>query len=225
MWQRYLPTTVWANFHSLLTHSFICYIFRPQWQRTELIIFLVHSILWTQIKFPLSFLFIFSLCPFPTHGHPLLSTTFNMWSNIPPCQICAKLLQWCPILCGPMDCSPPGSSVHGLLQARTLEWVAISFSRGSSWPRDWTQVSHIAGRRFNLWATRYQAIFDWGFPAGSDFPGGSDGKVSAYTAGGPGSIPGSPFSSRSSQPRDWTWVSHIWATREVSATWEPQSNM
>ena len=42
--------------------------------------------------------------------------------------------------------SPPGSSVHGILQARVLEWVAISFSRGSSWPRDWTQVSCIAGR-------------------------------------------------------------------------------
>ena len=53
-----------------------------------------------------------------------------------------------------MDCSPPGSSVHGILQARMLEWVAISFSRGSSWPRDWTQVSCIAGRCFTLWATR-----------------------------------------------------------------------
>ena len=57
-------------------------------------------------------------------------------------------------LCDPMDCSPPGSSVHGILQARILEWVAISFSRGSSRPRDQTQISHIAGRRFNLWATR-----------------------------------------------------------------------
>ena len=53
-----------------------------------------------------------------------------------------------------MDCSPPGSSVHGILQARILEWVAFSFSRGSSWPRDWTQVSRIRGRCFNLWATR-----------------------------------------------------------------------
>ena len=43
--------------------------------------------------------------------------------------------------CGPMNCSPPGSSVHGVIQARILEWVAISFSRGSSWPRDWTHVS------------------------------------------------------------------------------------
>ena len=53
----------------------------------------------------------------------------------------------------PTDCSLPGSSVHGILQARVLEWVAISFSRGSSQPMDWTQVSHIGGRQFNLWAT------------------------------------------------------------------------
>ena len=52
----------------------------------------------------------------------------------------------------PMDYSLPGFSVHGIFQARVLEWVAISFSRGSSWPRDWTQVSCIAGRRFTLWA-------------------------------------------------------------------------
>ena len=53
----------------------------------------------------------------------------------------------------PVDCSPPSSSVHGILQARILEWGAISFSRGSSRPRDRTQVSHIAGRRFNLCTT------------------------------------------------------------------------
>ena len=52
-----------------------------------------------------------------------------------------------------MDCSLPGSSVHGIFQARILEWVAISFSR-SSQPRDWTQVSHIIGRRFIIWAIR-----------------------------------------------------------------------
>ena len=57
-------------------------------------------------------------------------------------------------LCDPMDCSLPVSSLHGILQARVLEWVAISFSRGSSWPRDQIQVSHIPGRCFNLWATR-----------------------------------------------------------------------
>ena len=46
--------------------------------------------------------------------------------------ICARLLQPCPILCNPMDCSLPGSSIHGILQARILEWVGIPFSRGSS---------------------------------------------------------------------------------------------
>ena len=60
----------------------------------------------------------------------------------------------CQTLCDPMDCSLPGSSLHGILQARVLEWVAISFSTGSSQPRVQTQVSCIPGRRFNLWATR-----------------------------------------------------------------------
>ena len=50
----------------------------------------------------------------------------------------------------PVDCSPPGSSVHGILQARILEWVVISFSRGSSQPRDRTRVSCFAGRHFIL---------------------------------------------------------------------------
>ena len=62
--------------------------------------------------------------------------------------------QSCLTLCNPMDCSPPGSPVHGILQARLLEWVAIPFSRGSSWPRDQIQVSHIAGRFFIIWAIR-----------------------------------------------------------------------
>ena len=53
-------------------------------------------------------------------------------------------------LCDPMDCSPTGSSVYGVFQARVLEWVAISFSKGSSQPRDRTWVSCIAGRCFTL---------------------------------------------------------------------------
>ena len=52
-----------------------------------------------------------------------------------------------------MDFSPPGSSVHGILQERRLEWVAMSFSRASSPPRDWTGVSCVAGRFFTIWAT------------------------------------------------------------------------
>ena len=58
--------------------------------------------------------------------------------------------QSCPTLCDPMDCSPPGSSVYGIFQARVLEWVAISFSRGSSQPRDQIQVPCTAGRRFTV---------------------------------------------------------------------------
>ena len=58
-------------------------------------------------------------------------------------RVCVKSLQSCPTLCDPMDCSPPGSSVHGTSEARRLEWIAISFSRGSSQPRDSTHISCI----------------------------------------------------------------------------------
>ena len=60
----------------------------------------------------------------------------------------------CLTLCDPMGCSLQSSSVHGIFQARVLEWVAISFCRGSSQPRDRTRVSHIVGRRFTVCATR-----------------------------------------------------------------------
>ena len=62
--------------------------------------------------------------------------------------------QSCPNLCSPMDCSPSGTSVHEILPARILEWVAISFPRGSSQPKDRAQVSCIAGRFFINGATR-----------------------------------------------------------------------
>ena len=60
-----------------------------------------------------------------------------------------------------MDCSLPGSSIHGIFQARILEWVAISFSRGSSQSRDRTQVFHIVGRCFTVWATREVPSVPW----------------------------------------------------------------
>ena len=75
----------------------------------------------------------------------------------------ALLLQSCLTLCNPMGCSPPDFSVHEILQARILEWVAIPFSRGSSQPRDQTQVSCIAGRllesEFSLTFTEWQALW------------------------------------------------------------------
>ena len=73
----------------------------------------------------------------------------------------------CPILCDPMDCSLPSSSVHGIFQARILEWVAISFSRGSSLPRDQTCISCI-GRRllyhcapWEAWWYRLETVLTW----------------------------------------------------------------
>ena len=77
-------------------------------------------------------------------------------------EILSEVAQSCPTLCDPMDCSLPSSSVRGIFQAIVLEWIAISFSRGSSRPRDWTRVSHIVDRRFTIWATReksYQISF------------------------------------------------------------------
>ena len=69
------------------------------------------------------------------------------------------VVQLCPTLCYPVDYSPPDSSVRGIFQARILEWVAISFSRRSSWPRDWTWVFCIAGRFCPVWATREVQCF------------------------------------------------------------------
>ena len=71
----------------------------------------------------------------------LTTYSFNKWKLV------AQLYQ---TLCNPVAYSPSGSSAHGILQARILEWVAISFSGGSAWPRDWTQVSCTAGRLYSL---------------------------------------------------------------------------
>ena len=108
--------------------------------------------------------------------------------------------QSCLTLCSPMGCSPPGSSIHGILQARILERVAISYSRGSSQPRDRTCVSCIScisrrifyhcGLKTQEWPARPLPlrICVWVKRA---FPGGAEVKVSACSAGDLGSIPGS----------------------------------
>ena len=97
----------------------------------------------------------------PSPLNSLLTFPYKIWSRrrwkggvysrarfIIPCVSLTKLRL---ALRDPMGCSLLGSSVHGILQARILEWVAIPFSRGSSWPRDWTWVSCIAGRFFAIW--------------------------------------------------------------------------
>ena len=108
-----------------------------------------------------------SLVPvdFPLEGH------FTVLTRILGVQIVVVVTVSCLTLCNPMDCGPPGSSAHGILQARILEWVAMPSSRGSSWHEDWTQVSwtagrfFFAGRFFTVWAigscreTRYSAVY------------------------------------------------------------------
>ena len=70
------------------------------------------------------------------------------WCKNQKCSVLVLVTQSCPTLCDPMDCSPPGSCIHEIFQARILEWVAISFCRGSSQPRDRTQVSRIVDRLY-----------------------------------------------------------------------------
>ena len=84
----------------------------------------------------------------PVRGEP--SST----SSRPHCWVLCLVTQSSLTLCDPMDCRPPDSSVHGILQAKTLDWIAMRSSRESSQARDWTQVSDIAGRFFTNWAIR-----------------------------------------------------------------------
>ena len=111
--------------------------------------------------------------PSPSHLEP---RDLTAW----PCEkeSESEVTQSCLTLCHPMDCSPPGSSVHGILQGRTLEWVAISFSRKSSWPRDRTQVClhcrwilYLLSHQGSPWKSwimiKYEVNFEIGFAGGT----------------------------------------------------------
>ena len=87
---------------------------------------------------------------------PVLRGLFIFYTSF----VVVLIAQACLTLWDPVDCSPPGSPVHGILQARILEWVAMTSSRGSSQPRDWTQVSCIAGRFFTIWTTREALLYN-----------------------------------------------------------------
>ena len=80
--------------------------------------------------------------------------SFNPKNNTMRPLVVVELLSRARLFCDPMDCSPPGSSDNGVSQARILDWAATSFSRGSSWPRDWTHISCIGRRILYHWATR-----------------------------------------------------------------------
>ena len=85
---------------------------------------------------------------------PLSLEFFSSAGKGSACNAGSEVARSCPTLCDPVDGSLPGSAVHGIFQARILEWAAISFSRGSSQPRDRTRGSCIADRCFTVWATR-----------------------------------------------------------------------
>ena len=74
---------------------------------------------------------------------------------------CCLVTKSCLTLCDRMDCSPPGSSVHGISKARILEWVAISFSRGCSQPMEWACISHIGRQVLYHWDTREAHCITW----------------------------------------------------------------
>ena len=88
-----------------------------------------------------TYTYIYTICHILFH--------FGLSQDVEYNSLChTSVAQSCPTFCDLMDCSPPGSSVHGILQAKILEWVAISFSRGPSQPRNWTCISCIASESF-----------------------------------------------------------------------------
>ena len=99
----------------------------------------------------------------PPHLTPLSHHRALSWVSVLYRSAWVKDAQSCPTLCDTMDCNPPGFTVHGIFQARILEWFAIPFSKGSSQPRDQTKVSGIAGRFFTVWAPGKPVLYG-GFP-------------------------------------------------------------
>ena len=138
------------------------------------------------------------------------------------------LLYYSKIFCK-LNCSLPGSSIHGILQVRILEWGAIPFSRESSWPGNWTQVSCAAGRFFTIWATReaplsvlkvkvIQSRLTLCDPMDYTDHGFLQARILEWVA--------IPISRGSSRPKDQTRVSPIvgrfftsWATRQAPKYW------
>ena len=118
----------WAK--SILIPSFPWTIWHPPTVIWEIAVFPNLFVLWSQVDWVISQLYDLLAM---RKVKVLVSASDSLW---------------------PMDYSPPGSFVYGILQARILEWVAIPFSRESSCPRDWNHVSHIASRFFTIWAMR-----------------------------------------------------------------------
>ena len=159
----------------------------------------------------------------------VLLTSISLWYTTVLGPVYCLVTKSCPTLCDSIDCTPPGSSVHIILQAIILEWVAISFSRGSSWPlltQGQTWVSCIARQILYYWANWEALVGMWKVKVAQSCPtlcnpvdyivyGILQGRILEWVD--------FPFSRGSSQPRDRTQVSCIadrfftsWATREAS---------
>ena len=96
----------------------------------------------------------------------LYSSVYSCHLSLIASAAAAKLLQSCPTLCDPRDSSPPGSTIPGILQARTLKWVAISFSNAWKWKMKAKSLSHV--RLFTTpWATAYRLLHPWDSPGKS----------------------------------------------------------
>ena len=128
------------------------------------------NLLWYQVCFPkyiMYFLLISKIQHFNLWFYifnvyyPVKSLKVTSQMKLPFKVMCVLCAQLCPALWDPMNCSPPDSSVHGVFQARVLEWVAISYSRGSSWSKDQTRVSCVSriGRKILYLCTTCEAQF------------------------------------------------------------------
>ena len=139
--------------HSVFFFLVFCFLFMLTFSS-----FLIPSLFLSSL---LSLPFLFQLIKQKLHTHINIRETIYESEHV-SCSVTSDSL-W------PMDCSPPGSSIHGILQERILEWVAIPFPRQPSWPWDQAQVSCIASRFFTIWDTReahrhvyvYVYIFDY----------------------------------------------------------------
>jgi len=150
---RVTKSWTWLNWLTMHTHTVTC------WYPTVFIISLYSS----------TWLYYFKLLPRKIQLENKFIVCFSIYENpFKGTSDCSKFqcvhIQLCLTLCDPMDCSPPGSSILGIILERILEWVAISSSRGSSWPRDPTSVS--CGSCFGRWIIYHwatQEIINWLF--------------------------------------------------------------
>jgi len=128
-----LPTPLIFKASITIFHSALTQLASSRKKEYTYVTHLIRSVIYSYLKYSLLFL------PYSLK---------NFWKSLSESE--SEVAQLCPTLWDPMACSLPGFLVHGILQARILEWVTISFSRRSSWPRGWTQVSRIIGRHFTI---------------------------------------------------------------------------